>query len=162
MLEFLDSGIFGAVIGGAFRLVPEIIKFFDKKNERQHELNMFKLQTDLEKVKGSFAVEERYVDFSVAQMDAVKAAAEAEASIASKSYKWVSAAVALVRPVITYVMFGLYVAVKLTFIAYALSTGSSWVEALSLNWTKEDFSILMMILSFHFVGRPIEKYSHKY
>lgn len=158
-MDFLSSGILGSIFGGLFRLFPEVLKFFDKKNERSHELEMFRLQTDLEKQRGEFKVEERYVDFSVAQMEAIRAAAEAEGKIASKSYKWVAAAVALVRPAITYAMFGLYVAVKMTFISYGLMTGGDWTAVLSANWTTDDFAILMMILTFHFVGRPIEKYT---
>jgi hypothetical protein len=158
-MDFISSGILGSLFGGLFRLFPEVLKFFDKKNERSHELNMFKLQTDLEKLKGEFKVEERYVDYSVAQMEAIKAAAEAEGKIASQSYKWVSALVALVRPVITYTIFGLYVAVKLTFISYGLTVGNDWATVLAKNWTTDDFGILMMILTFHFVGRPIEKYT---
>lgn len=161
MLDFLGSGIIGSLVGGLFRLAPEILNFLDRKNERMHELNMFRLQTDLEKVRGSFRVEEKYVDVSVAQMNAIQAAAEAEGKIASRSYKWVSAAVALVRPTITYIMFAMYVAVKFTFIIHGLVTGSPWIEVLKANWTYDDFAILMMILTFHFLGRPIEKYQHK-
>ena len=49
MFELLGGGILGSVLGGVFRLVPEVIKYFDKKNERQHELAMFDKQCDLEK-----------------------------------------------------------------------------------------------------------------
>ena len=158
-MEFFTSGILGSLFGGLFRLAPEILNFFDKKNERMHELAMFSKQTELEKVKGEFKVEERYVDFSVAQMDAIKSAAEAEGKILSRTYKWVTAAVGLVRPVITYVMFGMYVAVKATFISFALHNGTDWTTALDKNWTQDDVAILMMILTFHFVGRPNEKYN---
>ncbi|NDF99115.1 MAG: hypothetical protein EB101_09365, partial [Chitinophagia bacterium] len=65
MLGILDGGLFGSLIGGLFRLAPEILKFLDKKNERAHELNMFQLQTDLEKMRGEFRVEEKYVDYSI-------------------------------------------------------------------------------------------------
>ena len=158
-MEPISTGILGSLFGGLFRLFPEVLKFFDKKNERVHELSMFRIQTDLEKLRGEFRVEERYVDYSVAQMEAIKAAAEAEGKIAGQSYKWVSAAVALVRPTITYAMFGMYVAVKFTFIAYGLAIGNDWMPVLAKNWTNEDVGILMMILTFHFVGRPIEKYN---
>jgi len=47
MLEFLGSGLFGSLFGGLFRLAPELLKYFDKANERKHELAMFGLQTDL-------------------------------------------------------------------------------------------------------------------
>ena len=44
MFEILGGGIFGSLLGGIFRLAPEVLKYFDKKNERQHELAMFDKQ----------------------------------------------------------------------------------------------------------------------
>ena len=35
MLEILSGGLLGGVFGGIFRLAPEVLKFFDKKNERE-------------------------------------------------------------------------------------------------------------------------------
>ena len=58
MFELLSGGLLGSIFGGLFRLAPEVLKFLDKKNERQHELNMFQLQTDLEKMRGTFKMEE--------------------------------------------------------------------------------------------------------
>ena len=46
MFEILGGGIFGSLLGGIFRLAPEVLKFFDKKNERQHELAMFDKQCE--------------------------------------------------------------------------------------------------------------------
>lgn len=154
----VSGGLFGSLFGGLFRLAPEILKFFDKKNERAHELAMFRHQTELEKQRGEFRVEEKYVDFSTAQMQAIQGALEAEAKVASASWKWVSAAVALVRPTITYTIFGLYVAVKITFITAGLMTGVEWTEVVKANWNNDDVSMLMMILTFYFLGRPLEKY----
>jgi len=54
MFELLSGGLLGSIFGGLFRLAPEVLKFLDKKNERQHELSMFQLQTDLEKMRGEF------------------------------------------------------------------------------------------------------------
>lgn len=158
----LESSLLGSFFGGIFRLAPEIIKVFDRLNERKHELKMFELSTELEKVKGEFKVEEKYVDYSVAQMQAIQAATEAEGKIASKSYKWVTAAVALVRPTITYAMFALYLVVKFTFIIAGLHSETAWLEVVKANWTNDDWGVLTMILTFHFVGRPIEKYTSKY
>lgn len=154
----LEAGILGSLFGGIFRIAPEILKFFDKKNEREHELRMFTLQTDLEKIRGEFRVEERYVDYSVSQMQAIQAAAEAEAKVAAASWKWVSAAVALVRPSITYMIFGMYLLVKITMLWAGFDSGIAWTELVKNNWTENDFGILMMILTFYFMGRPIEKY----
>jgi len=52
MLELLSGGIFGSLLGGIFRLAPEVLKFLDKKNERGHELEMFNRQCELEAQRG--------------------------------------------------------------------------------------------------------------
>lgn len=158
MLEVFGGGILGSIFGGIFRLAPEVLKFLDKGNERKHELAMFTLQTDLEKLRGQFRMEERYVDHSVAQLEAIQEAFKEQSATAQASYKWVAALSALVRPGITYVLFGLYCAMKITALMYGIEHGASWVAVLRESWTTEDFGMLNMILTFWFVGRAIEKY----
>jgi hypothetical protein len=157
MVEFLGTGLLGSVLGGLFRLAPELIKQFDRVNEREHELKMFQLQTELEKQRGALQIEEKYVDHSNLQLQAIQTAFQEQAQTASKSYPWVAALSALVRPVVTYVLFGMYVLVKLVIILYALTNNADWVAVLKSNWTLEDFAMLNMILTFWFVGRSIEK-----
>ena len=48
MLEFAASGILGSIFGGLFRLAPEVLKFWDRKDDRKHELALYGLQIDLE------------------------------------------------------------------------------------------------------------------
>lgn len=158
MFEVLSGGLLGSIFGGLFRLAPEVLKWLDKKNERAHELSMFTLQTDLEKMRGQFRMEEKYVEHSVAQLEAIQEAFKSQAQEASSSYKWVSAISALVRPGITYILFGLYVAMKITAIMYGMEHGASWVAVIRESWTADDFAMLNMILTFWFVGRAIEKY----
>ena len=158
MLEILGTGILGSVCGGLFRLAPEVLKFFDKANDRRHELAMFQIQTDLEKTRGENKITERYVDHGVAQLDAIQMAFKEQDDIASRSYRWVAALSALVRPLVTYALFGLYVGVKVVVISYAYSKNADWAQVLQTNWTVEDFGMLNMILTFWFVGRSIEKY----
>ena len=152
------ESLIGSLFGGLFRLAPEFLKWLDRKNERTHELSMFRLQTDLEKQRGTLTLEEKYVDHSTAALDAIGEAFREQSATASASYKWVAAASALVRPGITYVLFGLYVAVKLASLTYAIHSGALWRDVLIANWTDDDFAMLNMILTFWFVGRAIEKY----
>jgi hypothetical protein len=135
-----------------------LLKWLDRKDERNHELSMFRLQTDLEKQRGTFTLEEKYVDHSTAALDAIQEAFKEQSATASASYKWVAAASALVRPGITYVLFGLYCAVKVTAIVYSISSGAPWREVLGANWTTDDFALLNLVITFWFVGRAIEKY----
>jgi hypothetical protein len=159
MIEFLGSGFIGALLGGLFRLAPEVLKFFDKKDERSHELKMFTLQTDLEKMRGEFRMEEKYVDFSKTSLDAISDAFKQQGEADSKAWKWVASVSALVRPGIAWVLFGLYTAVKLVIVNYAVLSNVHPLEIIRMVWTPEDFGILLMVLTFYYVGRPIEKYT---
>jgi hypothetical protein len=159
MLEFFGTGFVGALLGGLFRLAPEVLKYFDKKDERSHELKMFTLQTDLEKMKGQFRMEEKYVDFSKTSLDAIGEAFKQQAEADSKAWKWVASVSALVRPGIAWVLFGLYTAVKIVVLHHAILSGLSPIDVVKTVWTAEDFGILLMVLTFYYVGRPIEKYT---
>jgi hypothetical protein len=158
MFDLLSGGLLGSIFGGLFRLAPEILKFLDKKNERLHELNMFRLQTDLEKMRGEFRVEEKYVDYSVQQLDTIKAAFEEQSQTAQSAGWFVAGISALVRPGITWAIFFMYAAVKTATLVLAFQSNAPWHEVIIKCWDEDDFGLLMMIMSFYFVGRPIEKY----
>lgn len=157
-MDLISGGVLGSILGGIFRLAPELLKWLDKVNERAHELNMFKLQTDLEKIRGQFKVEEKYVDYSVQQLDAIKEAFKEQSTTAKEAGWFVAAVSALVRPGITWALFLMYAAVKVAAIALAMQTGGHWAEILRQSWDVNDFAMLNMCLTFWFVGRSIEKY----
>jgi hypothetical protein len=162
ILETLGGGLLGSIFGGLFRLAPEVLKWLDRKDERLHELKMFTLQTDLEKVRGEYRMEEKYVDFSKASVDAIGEAFKQQAKADSKAHKWVASVSALVRPGITWLLFGLYTTVKIVSICYAVNSGLPAMQIMQEVWTPDDFSMLMMILTFWFIGRSIEKREHRY
>jgi hypothetical protein len=157
MFDLLSGGLLGSIFGGLFRLAPEVLKFLDKKNERQHELSMFQLQTDLEKMRGEFKMEEKYVDYSIQQMDTIKAAFQEQAETAKAAGWFVAGISALVRPGITWALFFMYAAVKAAALIMAFQTGGSWIEVITKVWDEDDFAMFNMCLTFWFVGRSIEK-----
>ena len=157
MLEVLGSGLLGGALGAIARLLPEVIKFFDKKNEREHELKMFTLQTDLEKVKGDYRVEEKYVDFSTAQLDALSAAYKEQESAVQRSSKFIASLSASVRPGIAWLIFLFYSISKIAFILAGISAGIAWTELLQV-WSGEDMGLLSMILGFYYTNRSIQQY----
>ena len=159
MFDLLGGGLLGSIFGGLFRLAPEILKFFDKANERKHELSMFRLQTDLEKLRGEFRMEERYVDYSIQQLDTIKAAFQEQQTTAKQAGWFVSAISALVRPGITWCFFFMYAAVKIAAIVIAFQTNASWYDVVTKVWDADDFGVFTMCLTFWFVGRSIERVS---
>jgi len=158
MFDLLGGGLLGSIFGGLFRLAPEILKLLDKANERKHELNMFRLQTDLEKMRGEFRMEERYVDYSIQQLDTIKAAFKEQQETAKQAGWFVSAISALVRPGITWCFFFMYAAVKAAGLVIAFQTNAPWYEVVSQVWDADDFGVFTMCLTFYFVSRPLEKY----
>ena len=158
MFDLLGGGLLGSIFGGIFRLIPEVLKLLDKANERKHELNMFRLQTDLEKLRGEFKIEEKYVDYSIQQLDTIKEAFREQSETAKNAGQFVSAISALVRPGITWCFFFMYAAVKIAALVIAFQTNAPWYEVLSKSWDSNDFGVFTMCLTFWFVGRSIEKY----
>ena len=158
MLELVGGGLLGSIFGGLFRLAPEVLKFLDKGNERKHELAMFTLQTDLEKVKGNFRMEEKYADYSTEQLKAIQGAFKEQATTAKEAGWFVAAVSALVRPGITWALFFMYATVKAAGLTIAISSGAPWHDVVLKGWNADDFAMLNMCLTFWFVGRSIEKY----
>ncbi len=158
MIEMVGGGLLGSIFGGLFRLAPEILKWLDRKDERKHELSMFTLQTDLEKVRGQFRMEEKYVEHSTEQLKAIQEAFKEQSQTAKEAGWFVSAISALVRPGITWALFGMYAGVKAAGLSIALASGASWQDVVLKGWTPDDFAMLNMVISFWFVGRAIEKY----
>ena len=158
MFDLLGGGLLGSIFGGLFRLAPEILKFMDKKNERSHELQMFTLQTELEKMRGEFRMEERYVDHSISQLDAIKEAFKEQATTAKEAGWLASFITAITRPGITWVAFGMYIAVKVAGLTIAFQANANWADVITKSWDEDDFAMLNMMLTFWFVGRSIEKY----
>jgi hypothetical protein len=120
---------------------------------------MFQLQTDLEKMRGEFKMEEKYVDYSIQQMDTIKEAFKEQAATAKEAGWLASFITAITRPGLTWIAFGVYVAVKAAGLTIAFQTNANWAEVLTKSYDEDDFAMLNMMLTFWFVGRSIEKYN---
>tara|TARA_R110000823_G_C15852343_1_gene492284 strand:- start:431 stop:910 length:480 start_codon:yes stop_codon:yes gene_type:complete len=144
-------------LGGLLRLAPEIMKGFDRKHERQHELAM--MQVEIQIVEKRMEHEMRKVDaaMTMTELDAISAAVKEQGQTARAAGKFVAAISALVRPLVTYWFVIMYSAVKIVGMAMAVQAGGDWKEVLVSSWTGDDMAMLVMILSFWFVGRVYEK-----
>jgi hypothetical protein len=153
ILETLLSGVFG----GLLRLAPEAMKIFDRKNEREHELNMLKLENELAKTRSEAEIRQGDQQVNIKEFEAIAAAME-EQTKTSVAAGWLIAAInALVRPITTYLFLGCYFLVKIALYQMALQVNADWQTVVVSLWTKDDISIFFMIISFWFVGRVYER-----
>ena len=161
MFELLGGGIIGSVLGGVFRLAPEVLKFFDKKNERQHELSMFDKQCDLEKVRGQIRMDEigaqRDMAVDVGVMDAFKAAIDQQTEMVKVAGGWVASLSASVRPMMTYYLLILYGAAKTAAMIVAYHHEQSLVEVLKNAWGVDDMTLLSGVVNYWILDRTLAK-----
>ncbi len=153
MLETLLGGVFGGVL----RLAPEVIKFFDAKNERGHELRMVEAEMKFAQVKGEIAMRQTEAQMTMAEVDAIGEAFKEQSATARAAGKWVAAVSALVRPFVTYLFVMAYAAVKIAAFLIALEQNGDWKQVALTMWGVDDMAVLNMVLSFWFVGRVYER-----
>lgn len=151
------ESIFGGLLGGLFRLAPEVLKWLDRKDERAHELAMLSKEMEFARIRAEQAMHTVDAQVDMSQFDAIGKALEGQAAMATAAGKFVAGVSALVRPLVTYWVVGLWSGVKIASIYLVYTTGGSWVEMLLRNWGPDDNAILSMILIFWFVGRAIDK-----
>lgn len=162
MEDILSGGILGSVFGGLFRLAPEVLKFFDRKNERQHELKMFEQQCALEAQRGSQRMQEIGAQHAMAvdqgALDAFTASIQQQAEMVKAAGKgWVASLSASVRPVVTYLLVGVYLGLQLTMAIHIMLTGGSVADVFKFVMTQDFVALVCGILNYHFLNRTLEK-----
>lgn len=152
--------LLGGVFGGLLRLAPEVMKLWDRKDERVHEFKMQTLQLEFAKARAEAALREGEQQVQIKEFEALTSALDGQTRM-SEAAGWVIAAVnALVRPITTYLFIGAYFLVKAALYSLAISQGGAWQEIVVSLWSKDDITILFMIISFWFVGRVYERKSN--
>ena len=161
MFGLLGSGIFGSLFGGLFRLIPEILKYFDKGNERAHELEMFREQCELEKVRGQIKMADAQESHQESVDDGVLAAFNAaikqQADMAVAAGGWAASLSASVRPVLTYYLLALYGLVKMALYFHALAQGQAWDVVLPRMWGADDMALLSGAVNYWLLDRTLGK-----
>jgi len=161
MFDVLSGGILGSIFGGLFRMAPEVLKFFDKKNERQHELLMFTRQCELETLRGQQKLAEigaqREAAIDVGVMDAFQSAIEQQATMVKAAGGWAASLSASVRPVVTYWVLFVWSFIHVWFAWNAWITGAPPVEVFKTMMTPDFSALLAGTINFWFLDRTLAK-----
>ena len=161
MFDLLSGGLLGSIFGGIFRMAPEVLKFFDKKNERQHELSMFARQCELETLRGQQKLAEigaqREAAIDVGVMDAFNNAITQQAEMVKAAGGWVASMSASVRPVVTYWVLFIYSFIHIWFAWNAWMIGAPPVEVFKTMMTPDFSALLSGTINFWFLDRTLAK-----
>ena len=161
MFELLGGGVIGSLLGGVFRLAPEVLKYFDKKNERLHELNMFARQCELETLRGQQKLAEigaqREAAVDVGVMDAFNAAINQQAEMVKAAGGWAASLSASVRPVVTYWILLIWTFIHLWYAWSSLNSGLDATEVFKLFMSPDFSALLGGTINFWFLDRTLAK-----
>ena len=161
MFDILSGGILGSIFGGLFRMAPEVLKFFDKKNERQHELLMFTRQCELETLRGQQKLAEigaqREAAIDVGVMDAFQSAIEQQATMVKAAGGWAASLSASVRPVVTYWVLFVWSFIHVWFAWNAWINGAPPVEVFKIMMSPDFSALLAGTINFWFLDRTLAK-----
>ena len=151
--------LLGGLLGGAFRLAPEILKWLDRKGERGHELAMQDKALEFEKLRGAQRMSEIGAGADAAwNVGAIETLREAVRTQGEKTgVRWADALSTSVRPVITYWFMALYCAAKTATVAAAVTGGAGWGVAILYAWTEADQALWAGVLNFWFLGRVFDR-----
>ncbi len=168
MLEILGAGstLLGGLLGGIFRIAPEIFKFIDRKDERKHELALQEKALEFQKLTGSQKIEEikttADLEYDKGAMQALVEAIKGQE--APSGIKWIDGFSKLMRPLITtqWVIL-LYPSVILAHFFILLFytnepiTFQKIVTVLPLIFGENEKAICAGIINFWFLDRVLRK-----
>lgn len=153
LLSFLASG------------VPKLLDFFQSRQDNSHELEMAKIQANLqlEMQKAGFVAQQRVEEIRTDQIETQSASAEQiaiyqhDAEIGKGASQFVINARDLVRPIITYGLFILLVAVEIATTWYGWRHDITFTTLRSQIWGEDMQLAWIAVLSFWFGSRVFSK-----
>ena len=149
----VGSSILGGALGGVFRLAPEVIKYFDRKGERQHELAMQDKQLEFAKLQGQQKIQEAQIQADAIDISALKDVLVAQAQLTGN--KFIDFINSFVRPYLAYTLSFLYFGVKITYGIALFQGGATSYDIARALYTPDDQALFWGIVNFYFLDRVI-------
>lgn len=152
--------ILSMIVGFVSSLAPDVLKLFQDKRDKQHELAILELQMKQADNAHLYKMDEIGVQ---AYGDIVQTAIKSQDSMLDKSSKWVVDFTASVRPVITYLFMLSFVGFKAAAFCAAINPSLPWHDGMTLTqamlsvWGEEETAIFGGIIAFWFGDRSLTK-----
>ena len=152
----MEPTLIGALVGGIFRIVPEVLTIWDRKNERKHEVDMQDKAIEFQRLKGDQRMDEilgqGQQDWNTGALDALKAAIEAQGK--PSGVRWIDGWNALIRPLMaTQWVIILYPAFLTASFILSIQSGSPPLDALIGVFGDEERGFTAAIANFYILNR---------
>jgi hypothetical protein len=142
------------LLGAAVNLLPNILGYFERQQANKHEIELTKVKLDV-----AIQTAQLGIDLEEAKADAREGESLRTHDSTLDGGKFINALRASIRPVITYVFFALFVAIKVSAAYVMLSNGADVPTMLNAVWDEETVALFGAIMGFWFGSRTIERMS---
>jgi hypothetical protein len=157
----LFSTLISFLTGG----LPKLLDFFQDKSDKKHELQLAQMQLDqqMRMQSAGFQAQERVEAIHTEQLQIEANVQERQAlyahdiAIGQGASQWVINMRAIVRPAITFGLFGLLVFVDIFGFYYAIKTGVAFDAAMNILWDDETQIIWSSVVAFWFGTQAFAK-----
>ncbi|MEK9768170.1 MAG: hypothetical protein VW683_04525, partial [Betaproteobacteria bacterium] len=137
--------LLGSLLGFGTSFLPEVLNYFKANQEHKHNLERMQLEMDLMSKRAELKIQILDKEADIAETEGLYSH---DRGLDGGGF--VNALRASVRPVITYVFFGLFVAIKVTALIALMDSGVEMGRALSMLWDSETSALFSCVLSFWF------------
>ena len=145
--------LLGSLLGFISSTFPDLLKFWQDKQDRKHELQILDRQMEQMRLGHTQRLDEIAINADVSQSLALYKHDSQPSGVT-----WVDGLRASVRPMITYGFFILFAWVKLSAVVLLMNQGGLSInEALVQIWDGETQALFAGILSFWFGSRSLAK-----
>lgn len=141
--------LLASIVGFIGSVLPEIVKYFKDANDKKHELAILEKQIEYSQSSANRSLEEIHISRDILEQASLYSTYKTEIS-------WVDAVNGLVRPVLAYSFFVMYITVK--YMQYkAISASAILIEYIEIIWSLDDQAIFAGIISFYYGQRTFQK-----
>ena len=146
-------GLLGTLLGFGTSIIPEVLGFFKQKQADAHEIEMLAAKAKYAEQASNLRLLELDAQAEIKETEGLY---EHDAGLDAGGF--VNGLRGSVRPIITYLFFIMFAAVKGTMI-YGMISGQNidWVTAVEMAWDSETAAIFSAIMAFWFGNRAMSK-----
>jgi len=137
--------LLGSLLGFGTSFLPKVMDYFQDKSDKKHELEVMMRQAEIQ-------LDKTAIDANIREVETIH---EHDSSLDGGGF--INGLRASVRPVITYLFMGLFLAVEISTYVLLLNKGLSPGEALIGSFNDQVMCMWSAILAFWFGGRQFRK-----
>jgi|TARA_R110002020_G_scaffold64417_4_gene170919 hypothetical protein len=147
--------LLGSLLGFGTSFMPSVLGFFEKKAKFKQDLLMLEAKAKYAEQMSKYKIKELDAQADIEESKSIYQH-DQQLSKSNKS-RFISSLQASVRPVITYLLFGLFAFVKITEVVISVQNGDNPLRGVVNAWDVETQGLFSCVIAFWFGNRAMKR-----